>query len=249
MPSGALPLDVSVAPFASADGKQAVVIVTTDIRRPVQATATVEKLEVRAAAFDVSNLKERAAHRQTAEVTLRPHASGERHLEIYSRLGVRPGRYEIRSAAQAPGSAGGVFTQVEVPDFSKARLSLSGLVLGFQRSGDQDGLADLIPIIPTSARAFPRSAQIAAFVRVYQGGKDTPLPVQMRLRIIDAATQAAVDEAVTFEPTRFGTRRAADCPFQLPLSRLAAGEYLLTIEAVAGKNTARRDVRFSVRAE
>ena len=249
LPSGTLPLDVSVAPFASADGKQGVVIVTTGIRRPVHAAATVEKLDVRTAAFEVSNLKERASHRQTAEVTLRPHASGERHVEIYSRLAVRPGRYEIRSAAEAPGSAGGVFTQVEVPDFSKARLSLSGLVLGFPRSGDQDGLADLIPLIPTSARAFPRSGQIAAFVRVYQGGKDTPVPVQMRLRIVDAATQAAVDESMILEPTRFASRRAADCPFQLPLPRLAEGDYLLTIEAVAGKNTARREVRFSVRAD
>ena len=249
LPSGTLPLDISVAPFASADGKQGVVIVTTDIRRPVHAAATVEKLDVRTAAFEVSNLKERAAHRQTAEVTLRPHASGERHVEVYSRLAVRPGRYEIRSAAEAPGSAGGVFTQVEVPDFSKARLSLSGLVLGFSRSGDQDGLADVIPLIPTSARAFPRSGQIAAFLRVYQGGKDTPAPVQMRLRIVDAATQAAVDESMILEPTRFASRRAADCPFQLPLRRLAAGDHLLTIEAVAGKNTARREVRFSVRAD
>jgi hypothetical protein len=249
LPSGTLPLDVSVAPFASADGKQGVVIVTTDIRRPAHTVVTVEKLDVRTAAFEASDTKERASHRQTAEVTLRPHASGLRHVEIYSRLAVRPGRYEIRSAAEAPGSAGGVFTQIEVPDFSKARLSLSGLVLGFQRSGDQDGLADLIPIIPTSARAFPRSGQIAAFVRVYQGGKDALVPVQMRLRIVDAATQAVVDESMIFDPARFGSRRAADCPFQLPLSRLAEGEYLLTIEAVAQKNTARREVRFRVRPD
>ncbi len=190
-----------------------------------------------------------ASQRQTAEVTLRPNATGERRLEIYSRLAVRPGRYEIRSAAEAPGSAGGVFTQIEVPDFSKARLSLSGLVLGFARSGDQDGLADLLPIVPTSARAFPRSGQIAAFVRVYQGGKDALVPVQMRLRIVDAATQAVVDETMIFDPARFGSRRAADCPFQLPLSRLAEGEYLLTIEAVAEKNTARREVRFRVRGD
>ena len=249
LPSGTLPLDVSVAPFAAADGKQGVVVVTTGIRRPVRETTTVEKLDVRTAAFNVGETKERAAHRQTAEITLRPHATGERRVEIYSRLALKPGRYEIRSAAETPGSAGGVFTQLEVPDFSKTRLSLSGLVLGFARSSETDGLADLLPIIPTAARAFPRSGQIAAFVRVYQGGKDAPVPVQMRLRIVDAATQGVVDESLVLESARFGPRRAADCPFQLPLSKLGEGEYLLTIEAAGGKNTARREVRFSVRAD
>lgn len=246
LPSGTLPLDVSAAPFASSDGKRGVVVVTTGIRRPVQMSTIVEKLDVRTAAFDVSTLKERASQRQTAEVTLRPNATGERRLEIQSRLAVRPGRYEIRSAAEAQGSPGGVFTQVEVPDFSKARLSLSGLVLGFARSGDTDGLADLLPIVPTSARAFPRSGQVAAFVRVYQGGK-APRPVQLRVHILDAATRSVVDETTTLEPARFGSRRSADCPFQLPLSRLAEGEYLLTIEANADRISARREVRFVVR--
>jgi hypothetical protein len=168
-------------------------------------------------------------------------------VEIHSRLALKPGRYEIRSAAGNPGSAGGVFTQLEIPDFSKARLSLSGLVLGFARNGDTDGLADLLPIVPTAARAFPRSGQIAAFVRVYQGGKNAPLPVQMRLRIVDAATQAVIDESMILEPARFGSPRSVDCPFQLPLSRLAEGEYLLTIEANADRTSARREVRFVVR--
>jgi hypothetical protein len=248
LPSGTLPLDVSAAPFASLDGKRSVVVVTTGVRRPTHANVTVEKLDVRTAAFQVGETKEGASQRQTAELTLRPHATGERRVEVYSRLTLKPGRYEIRSAAETLGSAGGVFTQLEIPDFSKARVSLSGLVFGFARSGDQDGLADLLPIVPTSARAFPRSGQIAAFVRVYQGGQDTPVPVQMRLRIVDAATQAVVDESMVLDPTRFGSRRAADCPFQLPLSRLGEGDYLLTIEAAAGRNTARREVRFSVGA-
>jgi hypothetical protein len=33
----------------------------------------------------------------------------------------------------------------------------------------------------------------------------------------------------------------------VPLSRLVAGQYLLTIEAAGGRNTVTRDVRFSVR--
>jgi len=55
-----------------------------------------------------------------------------------------------------------------------------------------------------------------------------------------------VDETSRLEPARFGSSRSADVPFQLPLARLGAGEYLLSVEAVAGKNAARREVRFSV---
>jgi len=247
LPSGTLPLDVTAAPFAAGHGKQGMVIVTTGVRRPVGATAAVEKLEVRTAAFDTSSLKERASQRQTAEITLRPHATGERRVEIHSRLAVPPGRYEIRSAAEAPGSAGGVFIQVDVPDFSKARLSLSGLVLG-SNIQPPDVLAGVLPLVPTATRVFSPSAQIAAFLRVYQGGKDPLAPVQLRLRVLDASSRAAVEETITIDPARFGSGRSADAPFQLPLSRLGEGDYLLSAEAVRGKETARREVRFSVRS-
>jgi VWFA-related protein len=247
LPSGTLPLDVSAAPFASLDGKQGVVVVTTGVRRTVSAAAPPEKFQVRTAAFDVSSLKERAGQQHSAEITPRPNAPGERRFEVQSRLVLKPGRYEIRTAAEAAGSSGGVFTQVEVPDFSKARISLSGLVLGQTKTGQQDGLADLLPIAPTTARTFPRSGQAAAFVRIYQGGRDPLVPVRMHLRVLDPTARAVIDETMTFDTARFAPGRAADCPFQLPLSRLGDGEYLLTVEATADKNTARREVRFSVR--
>jgi len=107
------------------------------VRRPVTDTISTERLAVYTAAVDISSAKELASHRQTGELTLRPHASGERRFELQSRLTVRPGRYEIRVGAEVSGSAGGVFTPVEVPDFSKARLSLSGLVLGLRHLLDR----------------------------------------------------------------------------------------------------------------
>ena len=245
LPSGTLPLEVGAAPFAAA-GNQAIVIVTAAVRRRVAESVVVERLEVRTAAFDADNLKERASERQTAEVTLRPTALGERRFEVHSRLAVRPGRYEIRVGAGAPGSAGGVFTLVEVPEFSKARLSLSGLVLGTRRTDQNDTLADVLPIVPTAARTFTPSVAVTGFLRVYQGGKGAPLPVQMRVRIVDASARSVVDETATLEPGRFQPGRAADYQLDLPLSRLTGGDYLLTIDATAEQHAARRDVRFRV---
>ena len=248
LPSGSLPLDMSAAAFAAADPKQGgVVIVTTGVRRPVSASLAVEKLELRAAAFEVSSVKERASQRTTAELTLKPGANGERRFEVHSRLAVKPGRYEIRAAAEVPGSAGGVFTQVEVPDFSKARLSLSGLVLGLRGIAPPGGLSDVLPLVPTAARVFTPSTQVHAFLRVYQGGKGSLVPVQMRLRIVDASTRAIVDETTTVDAARFGSGRSADWGFEVPLPRLGEGDYLFSVEAGAGKIVESRALRFAVR--
>jgi len=248
LPSGTLPLEVSVVPLAAGDGRQGVVLVTTSVRRPVTDTISTERLAVYTAAVDISSAKELASHRQTGELTLRPHASGERRFELQSRLTVRPGRYEIRVGAEVSGSAGGVFTPVEVPDFSKARLSLSGLVLGLRRSVQDDGLAGLLPIVPTAAREFTASAAVTAFLRVYQGGRSAPDPVEIRLRTVDTSMRTVAEDSAHLEPDRFQSGRSADCQFALPLARLAEGEYLLTVEASAAKTSARREVRFRVEA-
>lgn len=244
LPSGTLPLEVAVAPLAAGDGRQGVVLVTTSVRRPVTETISTERLAVRTAVVDISSAKELASHRQTGEMTLRSHASGERRFELQSRLTVRPGRYEIRVAAEVPGSAGGAFTQVEIPEFSKARLSLSGLVLGFRRSIQDEGLASLLPIVPTAAREFSASAPPTAFLRVYQGGRSAPVPVEIRLRTVDTSMRTVAEDSARLEPARFQSGRSADYQFELPLSRFAEGEYLLTVEASAAKTSARREVRF-----
>jgi hypothetical protein len=250
LPSGTLPLDMSAATFAAADPKQrGVVIVTTGVRRPVSASLAVETVDLRAAAFEVGGLKEVASQRTTAKLTLRPGANGERRFEIHSRLAVKPGRYEIRAAAEVPGSAGGVFTQVEVPDFSRARLSLSGLVLGLRGAALPAELAGVLPVAPTAARVFTPSAQVHAFLRVYQGGKGSLVPVQMHFRIVDASTRPIVDETTTLDAARFGSGRSADCRFELPLARLGGGDYLFSIEARAGKVVETRELRFGVRPE
>jgi hypothetical protein len=190
--------------------------------------------------------KERATHRQTVEVTLRPEVSGQRRVELQSRLVLPPGRYEVRVAAEAPQSAGGVFLQVDIPDFRKSRLSVSGLVLGRPRNESLDVLADLVPVLPTATRTFSGSEQITAFLRVYQGGKNTPGPVHVHAQILDAAGRPASDEASELDSARFVANRTADYRTALPLDRLSPGRYLLVLELAGVKGIVRRDVRFTV---
>jgi VWFA-related protein len=249
LPTGDLPLEVGVAAFAAPGDKQAVVAVMIGTRRPVSNAITVEKLDVRTTALDYPDFKERGTHRQTAELTLRPTESGERRIELQSRLTLRPGRYEVRVGAEGPAAAGSVYTHVDVPDFSKARLGASGLVLGRPRAegATADLLSDLIPVVPTTARIFQRSDAVAAFLRIYQGGRDSLAPVQVRTRIVDTANRAVVEGPSTLTPEHFQVNRAADFQLALPFDRLDAGEYLLTIEASHDKTRISRDARFVVK--
>ena len=100
LPTGDLPLAVSVAPFAVPGRKQAALAIVVGTRRPVSSQRSTETLEVVASAFDV-DIKQRGSHRQTVELTLRPTASGEQHFDLYSRLTLPPGRYEVRVGAEA----------------------------------------------------------------------------------------------------------------------------------------------------
>ena len=70
-------------------------------------------------------------------------------METFSRLPLKPGRYEIRLAAEAAGKSGGAKTFVEIPDFEKEPLSLSGLAIERTPSGavaNRELIADLIPM-------------------------------------------------------------------------------------------------------
>jgi hypothetical protein len=83
-------------------------------------------------------------------------------------------------------------------------------------------------------------------VRVYQAEKDAALPVTIATRIVDSLNRK-VFEAKNPLPAD-PAARSADCRFERPLSSLATGQYLLTIEATRkGSQKARREVIFAVR--
>ena len=69
----------------------------------------------------------------------------------------------------------------------------------------------------------------------------------MTARITDTSDRVVLDQVTQLAADRFAGKRGADYRLELPLERLERGEYLLTIEATQGQNTARRGVRFTVR--
>jgi hypothetical protein len=251
-------LTVAVAPFASTgrtDGEVVVAVGVHEHQNPIDPAKLmpreVEKVEIFTGAFDRDG---RNVAWLTQHVDVKPQAKTDGlRYDALARLQLRPGRYEIRVAAQhgRAGRVGSVSTYVDVPEFAKAGLSLSGAVLASRSTPlvtPADAVADLSPVVPTSQREFARSNNVIAFVRAYQGGGSAATSVLIRARVIDAASQNVFDHGMTLQAADFTRDRGAEVRIDLPLDRLTPGQYLLTIEATRGaKETARRDVRFAVR--
>ena len=171
--------------------------------------------------------------------------------ELLGLLNLKPGRYQLRVAALAAveGSIGSIHFDVHVPDFSKAPLALSGIVLTARPSGvvaPKDAFEALLPIVPTTRRDFFRRDQASAFLRVYHGARHGPAAVAILSRLVNAAGVVAFETREAVQPGQFSAGRAADYGVDLPIDRLDPGHYLLSVEATRGKNTARRDLRFTV---
>jgi hypothetical protein len=221
------------------------------VRQPIRETGarTIEKVDLAVRAFD-TNGKAFGVTNLRADVTIRADASGLAEYEVLSRIDLKPGRYQLRTAANVGslGTAGSLYYDVVVPDFMDAPLSLSPLVLTSTAApivAPRDALKTLIPIVPTTKRTFRPVDQAAAFLRIYQGGSKPLSAVPLRIQLRSDADVLVFDRREEVGAATFSSARAADLNLALPLSRLSPGAYLLTIEATL-KQTVRRDLRFNV---
>jgi VWFA-related protein len=252
VPSTGLALQMTAAPFARADSTDVNVAIVLAVRQAALAgaTAAADDVQVLVNAYDMQ-ATQRAGDRVAFRLGLRPGGDDELRYEVVSQLRLKPGRYQLRVAAHSSilDKSGSVFYDIDVPDFSKADLSMSGLVLAVAPtplSIPKNRLASLLPITPTAERLFGRADQITAFLRVYQGGSASIAGVPVGARIVDAHNVVVFETTESLAPDRFGTGRSADYRLSLPIGRLRPGPHVLTLEASLGNKRARRDVRFSV---
>jgi hypothetical protein len=256
LPTPDLPMEVTLAPFAQPGRREAMVTIALALRPrvPIAAdagTSVRETIVLETRAYSPEG-DSRGSSRQTATVAFRPGSTGEATIEVLSRIDLRPGRYSLRLGAhsEATATTGTVYADVEVPDFAALPLSFSGVVVSASPgrfAAPKNALAAIIPRTPTSERAFFVTQQVHAFLRLYQGGRTPLRPVHLAIRIVDGRNAVVFEERHTFGPDRFATGRATDLDFSVPLARLSAGRHLLTFEALADRDFARRDVAFAVK--
>jgi VWFA-related protein len=218
--------------------------------RPGSAPAKPGSVEVVAGAFNRDG-KSLATHFQTVQlpesVAMRP--NGE--FEIVSRLLVDPGLQEVRVALRSADGqpTGSVYTNVNVPDFAKAPVSLSAVALTAgpgATSASADLLEGLLPFTPTARRTFVRRDDVSGIVQVFEGADEPAADVELSTRIVGEDDQPAFSQTTTLRAVEFESSHSVQHRFDLPVDTLGPGEYLLTIEVVRGEHRAKRQLRFRV---
>jgi VWFA-related protein len=255
-PPAGLPLRLHVAPVglaATSAGRDMDVAVALSVRLPPTRTPVNETMTLIRQIYDPKG-RPSAPVVGTHTFTVQPAAAGdETRYEFIDRLTLPPGRYELRwnARSSSAGRGGTVFTAIDVPDVSRAPVTLSGVILGSVPPADAprtDALAAVVPVVPTSARSFAASDAISAFFHVFQGGTAAASPVTLRVQIINRLDQAVFDRTETLSVEAFSGARGVPQQIALPLAELTTGPYLLSVTAArTGGIPTRRDVRFDIR--
>jgi VWFA-related protein len=222
-----------------------------------------DKLNVVVRVLD-SDAKVRVNEKATLDLTLLPDTFARaqaRGFRVTSAVNLPPGRYQLRvSAAESGGTAGSVVSDLDVPDFYKQPLAMSGLTLT-SGAGSQpptarvkdDPVGLLLMQSPTAAREFTRDDQLTLFAEVYENQQNLPS------HKIDIATEMRAEGGrVVFSNSEErsstelqGGRGGYGYTVQIPLKDFAAGLYVVHVQgkSLAGKadSGVGRDIQIRIR--
>jgi VWFA-related protein len=169
-----------------------------------------------------------------------------------------PGRYQIRVAAgNGAGRSGSVVYDLDVPDFTKGALVLSGISVG--SSSVSKTLTVRLPTrfsgalagALTASREFDRGDSLSVYAEAYENVKHAAIHIvefSAELRAEDGriVRQITGERSSTGPDSESGYKFAAD----LPLGDVAAGVYAVHVEArstAAGHPVASRELQIRVR--
>jgi hypothetical protein len=123
-----------------------------------------------------------SGERQTANLNLKPETLAKMKangFRVLSQLNLPPGRYQVRVAAgNSTGKAGSVVYDLEVPDFAKAPLAMSGLALTSTAAAEtptirpKDPLGQFLPGPATAQRTFSPAETLTLFGELYENARN-----------------------------------------------------------------------------
>jgi hypothetical protein len=180
-------------------------------------------------------------------------------VRIMRRLDVPPGRYQLRIGVRdsGSGSVGSVLYDLDVPDFARAPLAMSGLLITsasasrVPTANPDEELQAVMPASPTARREFPRTDTLSVFTEVYDNQTRTPHRVSIRSRVLsDSGTVVFTSEEERSSAELKGAAGGYGHTATIPLAQLAPGRYVLRVEArtlLADGPAATREIEFRVR--
>src|SRR6185503_86740 len=176
LPVSGLTMHVFAAPFKGT-APNASVLFGVEMRGKDLRLGSSDRLQLSYFAID-SQGKVRAGNTDAITLNLKPDTKSrieQNGIRMLNRIDVPPGRYQLRIAAHdsGGGAVGSIMYDLEVPDFVKAPLSMSGIVLTSPSAAlrptvkADDQLRSVLPASPVAVRSFPQNDQVAIFAEVY----------------------------------------------------------------------------------
>jgi len=202
--------------------------------------------------FDGEGRREIEVRRQTADVPASANRDADFAIDLLLSTSLKPGRYNIRASVHSKtrDRSGSVYTDVVIPDFRKAPLSVSAVLWASEnsRATPRELLSTQVPVVPTTIRTLTQGQRPTAFVRVFSAGGKRANAVSVRVTIRDATDRVVFEQVddlalQDLEPNV----KSAEYRFIPPSAALKPGEYVLTMSVASStRDVIRRDVRFSV---
>jgi hypothetical protein len=166
-------------------------------------------------------------------------ASGVR---VNARMTSAPGRYQLRvgGAESSRGNVGTVFYDVDVPDFTRAPLMMTGLLLSSTQAAQvltaqrDTRVEAMLGAPPSVRRTFSPAETLAVMSEIYDNApSSTARRIQVRLGLQD---ESGRDVYAAEEQIANGVGAGSQwtrLPYQatIPLARVAPGRYLLHVDA------------------
>jgi len=265
LPVSGVPMKVFAAPFKGTAPNAAVALaLEIDVRALdfVEGNGTFnEQVEVAYTAVNTQG-KVFPGERQTATLTLKPDTyerAKARGFRVLSQASLPPGRYQVRVAAgNRTGKAGSVVYDLEVPDFNKEPLMMSGVAMTSASAAQaptikpKDPLADFLPGPPTATREFDKGDLLVLFAEFYENGRGSAahmldFKAELRAeggRVVQQASEERSSTELQGKSGGYGFQA------RLPLDSVESGLYVIHVEgrSRASQDTVvSRDIQIKVR--
>ncbi|MEO7274255.1 MAG: VWA domain-containing protein, partial [Vicinamibacterales bacterium] len=220
-----------------------------------------DDIEVSVLAVD-KDAKIRDGGRDVVQLRLKPtthQVVAQNGVRITRRLELPPGRYQLRVGVRDGGSGatGSVLYDIDVPDFAKAPLTMSGLLLSsayatrIPTANPDPDFKEVLPGQPTAIRDFPRNDQLALFTEVYDNQTKVAHRVSIKTTVIGddgKVLQTHEDERKSEELN--GAKGGYGYQTAVDTKTLAPGRYVLRVEAttlLTNGGKAMRELEFRIR--
>jgi VWFA-related protein len=187
--------------------------------------------------------------RHTATLVVEPEAREQvfQHgVRVLSEFELPDGRYQVRVAAGSDSRAGSVVYDLEVPDFRKGPLAMSGISLTSAAAVSattlrpHDPIGDALPAPPIASRDFARDDRIVLFAEVYDnrrtGRNESPPPIELTAMLLSGrgrVVRVSSLETGALPVVRPGSD-GQGFTTQLLLDGLDAGSYVIQVDARSG---------------